>query len=258
VSALTIGLASLVGLFGGALLPLPAYRLSVPADEPTRSACIACGTTLPGGRQGWIGFLTRCSACGARLGSPAWLTAIVAAVACGLIAATVGPVPVLPMFVAVGLLGVLLGAVDLDCKRLPHALVVPAIRVSGALFAVVSALTGEWGALLRAALGAVILGAAFLLLYLLPGRGLGYGDVKLAVLLGLFLGWLGWREVLLGGLLPWLVNAPIVIALLLSARVSRKTSLPFGPAMLVGALLAVLVGAWFAWSVGADGRSGPM
>ena len=81
-------------------------------------------------------------------------------------------------------------------------------------------------------------------LHLISPRGLGFGDVKLAVLLGLFLGFLGWRDVLLGGLLPWLVNAPVVIILLASGRAGRRTAVPFGPAMLTGALAAILVSAW--------------
>jgi leader peptidase (prepilin peptidase)/N-methyltransferase len=50
---------------------------------------------------------------------------------------------------------------------------------------------------------------------------------------------LGWREVVWGALLPWLVNAPAVLALVLLGRVGRKSRLPFGPAMLVGSLVAV-------------------
>ena len=76
------------------------------------------------------------------------------------------------------------------------------------------------------------LGLLYQLLYLLPGEGIGYGDVRLAVLLGLFLGWLGWAEVVGGALLPWLVNGPVVLGLLLAGRVHRKSRLPFGPAML--------------------------
>ena len=70
-------------------------------------------------------------------------------------------------------------------------------------------LTGDWSGWFRAVLASLILGVVFLLLYLVPGQGLGFGDVKLAFLLGLFLGWVGWRAVLLGALLPWLINGPL-------------------------------------------------
>jgi leader peptidase (prepilin peptidase)/N-methyltransferase len=73
---------------------------------------------------------------------------------------------------------------------------------------------------------------------------MGFGDVKLAVLLGGFLGWLGWPEVILGVLVPWLLNGPVVLVLLLSGRVNRKTTLPFGPAMLAGAWVSIVLGSW--------------
>jgi leader peptidase (prepilin peptidase)/N-methyltransferase len=154
----------------------------------------------------------------------------------------------LPLYVAMAVFGVLLAVIDLACKRLPHALVVPSIWLTGALFAIVAALTGSWGSWVRAVIAGAALGAVFLGLWLVPGQGLGFGDVKLAVLLGLFLGWLGWGAVLLGGLLPWLVNGPIALALLISRRVGRKTFLPFGPAMLAGALLSVMSIAWL-WTI---------
>ncbi len=244
MSPLLISLSAAAGAAGGALVPLTAYRLSVPADEPSRTACTSCDAPLRRGVGGWVRLHARCSACGARLGPPAWLTAAAAATASGLLAAALDATLALPLYVALAILGVLLAVIDLSCKRLPRTLVFPAVWISASLFAVIAAVTGDWGALLRAALAAVVLGSAFLVLYLLPGRGLGFGDVKLAVLLGLFLGWLSWGAVLLGALLPWLVNGPVAIGLLLTRRVGRKSWLPFGPAMLVGALLSVLCVGW--------------
>lgn len=244
MSALTVGLATLAGLVGGALVPLTAYRLSVPADQPDRDRCVECGRQLPPAVAGWVAVPNRCAGCRTRLGPPAWLTALIAGVSSGLVAAAVGPAPVLPPLVALCILGTQLGVIDLACQRLPHALVMPAIAVSLVLLVLIAGVTGDWSSLIRAVGGAASLGVAFFVLFLLPGQGLGFGDVKLAVLLGGFLGFLGWREVLLGGLLPWLVNAPVVIALLVLGRVGRKMALPFGPAMLVGALLAIVAGSW--------------
>jgi leader peptidase (prepilin peptidase)/N-methyltransferase len=228
----------LFGLIGGSVLPRPAYRLAVALDEPHRDSCVDCGRSLPSGIR------TRCPGCGRRLGPPVWLTAGLAAVACGLIAVALGPVPVLVPFLGLAVLGVLLGVVDVACKRLPHVLVLPGIAVSAVLFVAIAAGTGDWAALGRAGAAAVGLTVAFGLLYLLPGRGVGLGDVTLAALLGGYLGWLGWRFVLLGAVLPWLVNVPVLVVLLVSGRIGRKATVPFGPAMLVGALLAVVAGRW--------------
>jgi leader peptidase (prepilin peptidase) / N-methyltransferase len=244
LAAALVGVGALVGAAGGLLVPLPAYRLSVPADEPDRGACTACAAPLPAGLPGWVRLPATCPACGVALGPPAWLTAAAGGLAGGLLAAALTAAPELPLFLALAVLGVLLAAVDLACRRLPHKLVMPALWLATVLFAGLALATGAWGAWIRAVLAAAVLGGLFLLLANLPGGGLGHGDVKLAALLGLFLGWLGWRAVLWGGLLPWLINGPVVLALLLAGRVRRRSALPFGPALLAGALLAVLVNAW--------------
>jgi leader peptidase (prepilin peptidase)/N-methyltransferase len=236
-----VAVAAVVGAAGGLLAPVPAYRLSVPAQAPDRDACERCRVPLPAGWRGWVRVPARCRECWARLGPPAWLTAAAAGAASALLALSLGPTAALPLFVALAVLGVLLGAIDIACKRLPHKLVMPALWIGSVLLAIVALVTWSWGAWARAVLGAAALAAVFALLASLPGGGLGFGDVKLAALLGLFLGWLGWRTVMFGGLLPWLVNAPVVLALLLLGRAGRRSRLPFGPALLVGALLAIVV-----------------
>jgi leader peptidase (prepilin peptidase) / N-methyltransferase len=237
---LTVGCAAVAGAVAGAFLPRPAYRLSVAAGAAPLAWCRTCGADLPPGSAGWLRLPSACTSCGARLGPASWLTATAAGVACGLVAAALGPVPALPLYAALAVLGVLLAAIDLACKRLPDPLVLPAVWASGAVFVLLAAADRDWGTSLRAVEGAAVLGGVFLVLALLPGAGMGYGDVKLAVLLGLYLGWLGWGAVILGGLLPWLLNGPVVLALLLAGRLGRKSTVPFGPAMLVGALAAVV------------------
>jgi leader peptidase (prepilin peptidase) / N-methyltransferase len=240
VGVATVLISVCVGLVAGALLPLPAYRLSVAADEPNRTTCIQCGQPL----AGWVQPVGRCRGCGQRLGPPAWATALAAGVACGLLALSLWANPALPLYLGLAVLGVLLAAVDLATKRLPYKLVSPAILVSVVLFALVALAIGAWATWLRALAGAAVLGLVFLILSLLPGAGLGFGDVRLSVLLGLFLGWLGWPAVVWGALLPWLIHGPVALALLVSGRVGRKSTLPFGPAMFTGALLAVLCVVW--------------
>jgi len=71
-----------------------------------------------------------------------------------------------------------------------------------------------------------------------PG-GLGMGDVKLAALLGLYLGWLGWAAVVLGALAGFVVQAVVALALLAARRIGLRGELPFGPAMLAGAALVI-------------------
>jgi leader peptidase (prepilin peptidase)/N-methyltransferase len=236
--------AAIVGLVLGAALPRIAYRLSVPFGEPNLAACGVCGAAFPSGLTGWIRIGGRCDSCRGRVGPSPVVTTLASGAAAAALTWLVFPDPAWPLYPMVAVLGVLLAMIDLACKRLPHDLVVPATAVTAVALIAIAAGSGQWADLLRAALGATVLSGLFFLLYLVPGQGLGFGDVKVAVLLGLLLGWLGWPEVLLGALLPWLVNGPVVLVLLLIGRVGRKSTLPFGPALLGGFLLAIGVSGW--------------
>lgn len=149
----------------------------------------------------------------------------------------------LPPYLGLASVGLALTAIDLDVHRLPDPIVLPAVPVLFVLLVLASAGTGEWGALLRAVLaGVVLLVGYFVLAFVSPGGGgLGLGDVKLAGLLGLALGWLGWGEVLVGALAGFVVGGLVVTVLLIARRVGRKSFVAFGPFMIVGALVGVLV-----------------
>jgi leader peptidase (prepilin peptidase)/N-methyltransferase len=110
---------------------------------------------------------------------------------------------------------------------------------------------GELGPFLRALAGMVALYALYYLLMLIYPAGMGFGDVKLAGVVGLYLGWLGWAEVVIGGFLGFVIGALSGLGLMAARRATRKSALPFGPAMLLGALIAVLAGTAIAdWYLG--------
>jgi leader peptidase (prepilin peptidase)/N-methyltransferase len=164
-----------------------------------------------------------------------WRTIAAGTVPAGLLGATIGPTPLLPVLLPAVVLGVLLAAIDLRCLRLPDPLV-------GALAVLtvppLVALAGP-GQLLRAVLAAGLSGTAYAVLAILPRGGLGFGDVKLAAVLGFVLGFLGWPALAAGLLLPHLINGPIALFLLIRGKVERRTAVPLGPALLIGALLGV-------------------
>lgn len=234
VAALACGMA-------GAFVPTVAYRLAVPYGRPARRACTGCGAPLASGVRGWVA--TRCG-CGGRLGVPRRLTAALAGVAGGLLAAALGAVAVLPLFLALAVLGVLLGVVDVACQRLPDQVVLPALAATPVLLGVVALADGTWAYWWRGLLACLVVGALLTGLVLLPGAGFGFGDAKVGALLGWYLGWLGWDAVVLGMVLPWVLNVPVLLVLLATRRVGWRTSVPFGPALLVGALSAVLAVTW--------------
>src|SRR5213078_4866199 len=94
----------------------------------------------------------------------------------------------------------------------------------------------------RALLGMLALFGFYAVLWLVYPAGMGFGDVKLAGVLGLYLGWLGWGSVVVGGFLGFLLGGVVGGGLMVARRASRKSAIPFGPFMVTGAILAVFWG----------------
>jgi leader peptidase (prepilin peptidase)/N-methyltransferase len=176
--------------------------------------------------------------CRKTTGAAPWPTVVATSVTAGLLG---WAYPVPAVAVPLALLGVLLATVDLACLRLPDPLVAASAVVVVVPLCAAALAAGEPGRLGRAVLGAGLLGVAYLMMVMLPGGPLGFGDVKLAAVLGFALGFVGWPAVLIGAVAPHLLNGPVAVFLLLSRRAGRRTALPLGPALLVGALIAVAV-----------------
>jgi leader peptidase (prepilin peptidase) / N-methyltransferase len=145
----------------------------------------------------------------------------------------------LPAFLFASAAGVLLAVIDFQHHLLPNRVVGPSIGIGSLLLLVAALPDGNWDALLRAGLGAVALFAGYLVLALISPRSLGMGDVKLAGLLGLFLGWIAWSAVFVGALAGFVIQALLALVLLVGRRVGLRGEVPFGPAMMLGAALAI-------------------
>ena len=136
---------------------------------------------------------------------------------------------------------VVLGAVDLATHRLPDRVTFPAYAVCAGALLVDAAVHRTWPALLTAVLAAVSsFGLAALLSAIAPAAP-GFGDVKLLGLLGLLLGWAGWGVLLAGVFLGLLVGALVSVVLLATRRAGWRTAIPFGPPLLIGAVLALAI-----------------
>jgi leader peptidase (prepilin peptidase)/N-methyltransferase len=223
------------GLLAGATLRGPVFRLSVPAGAPDRTACPRCDAPL----ARWPAW--RCPQCRRALGVPGALELVTAAVL-ALLFGRFGGRPVIPALGFLGAVGVALAAIDLRVQRLPDRLTLPAYPVLIALLAVAALAGHDLGALVRALLGGLVMAAGYLLLGLVRPGQLGGGDVKLAGLAGLVLGWLGWRAVLYGTVLGFVLAGVASVALLAARRVTLRSAISFGPYLLGGALLAILAG----------------
>jgi leader peptidase (prepilin peptidase)/N-methyltransferase len=88
----------------------------------------------------------------------------------------------------------------------------------------------------------VSFGLFFMINFINP-RWLAFGDVRLSLVIGLGLGWLGVGYVLLGFFLANLLGAAVGVALIVSKRLDRKSHIPFGVFLALGAAVAVFVGA---------------
>ncbi|MBX6389573.1 MAG: prepilin peptidase [Frankia sp.] len=154
----------------------------------------------------------------------------------------------LPAYLYLTLAGVVLAVVDLRVHRLPDAIVLPSYPVLVALFGLAALVDGDGhgnasaGRLGRALAAGVALYLFFALAHSLARGGLGRGDVKLAGLLGIALGWLGVAQVLVGLLLGTLSAGLLAVVRLATGRATRTCRLAYGPHLLLGTLLAVVAG----------------
>lgn len=144
-------------------------------------------------------------------------------------------------FAGFAVLGVVLAVIDIRHHRLPNRLV-----ALGAAFGVLSlgvaAVTGGRGEdLLRALLAGVAVCAAYLALRLLSPSGIGGGDVKLAAVVGLYLGWQGWEAVLIGTLAAFVLGGVVASVCMATGRAGPRTAVPFGPFMIIGAWLGIVL-----------------
>ena len=234
---------ALLGLAVGSFLNVVIYR--VPRGESLvhpGSHCPHCGNAVRNRHNipvlGWLLLRGRCADCKARVSARYPLVEAGTAALFVAVAAKFGLSWELPAYLYLAAIAVALAAIDLDVMRLPDRIVLPSYVVALVLLAPAVIAEHNWAAATRGAIGAVLLFAFFFGLAVLP-RGMGFGDVKLAGLLGLYLGWLGWSSMLVGAFAGFVIGGAIGVLLMLVRRAGRKSRIPFGPAMLAGAFLAV-------------------
>lgn len=163
----------------------------------------------------------------------------------GLFAATVfrfGDNAVIPAYLVFFASLITVSVIDLDLRIIPNRIVYPTIFASVPLLAIAAAINGDFESLKNALLGGALAFAALFLIHLVSPAGMGFGDVRLSFILGLFLGWLSLSHVLVGIFLGFLLGALIGVALVVSRARSRKDAIPFGPFLAGGAALAVFAG----------------
>lgn len=224
----------LAGIPIGAALRGVVYRNSVPSGSPLRTACPSCGQEL-------ALWLIRCEHCRSRITLPVVFEFATAAVLALILGRFAGQWDA-AAFAFLGALGVALAAVDITVQRLPDRLTLPAYPVLAGLLAFAAIPGGDLAGFGRALLGGLVLAASYYVLALIRPGHLGGGDIKLAGILGLVLGWLGWPVLIMGAALSFLLFAVVSLVLLAARRITLRSHIAFGPFMLAGALIAAV--AW--------------
>ena len=228
--------AVLVGVAAARLIvaEADAHRLRG-ADSWWSPVCNVCGERLGP-------FLMRCQPDRHRQRAVNGLVLIVTP---ALLVALVYAVPSLwlwPAYAAFGISMVLLTVTDLDTKLIPNRILGPATVATAVLLILGWAIARDAGSILRAGAGALAYFAAMYVLAVLARGGLGFGDVKLAFLIGMVTGFLGWGHVVVAGVSAFILGGVTAVLLLVTRRSSRKDAIPFGPFMIVASVIAVLWG----------------
>ncbi|QEO09228.1 prepilin peptidase [Protaetiibacter larvae] len=252
-----------LGAFGsiiGSFLNVVIYR--VPRGRSLvspASACGACGHAIRWYDNipliSWLALRGRCRDCSARISVRYPLIELATAVAFAVVAvrfvpevfaaggaaAIVASGLVLAAFLYLAAISISLAAIDLETLRLPNAIVLPAYLVGGVLLVAAAVLTSAWAQLATAGLGLLIMGGVYAIPALIRPNAIGGGDVKLAGVLGLFLGWLGWSALGVGIVAGFILGGLFGVALIVAGK-GRSARVAFGPWMLAGAWIGVFAG----------------
>ena len=242
-----VGSVAVVGLLVGSFLNVVIWR--VPRNESVirpRSRCPQCGHEIRGRDNipvvSWLLLRGRCRDCKTPISARYPLVELTTGVLFGLLGWHFGPHLVLVAYLYLAAISVALALIDVDVHRLPDALTLPSYPVAAVLLTAGALVAHEPFDLARAAIGGAALFTLYAVLWFVYPKGMGLGDVKLAGVLGMYLGYLGWGTLAVGAFFGFALGGVLGVTLMAIGRATRKSKIPFGPFMLAGALAAVFFG----------------
>lgn len=244
---LVVALSGLGGLVIGSFLNVVIYR--VPAGMSVvspPSSCPSCGTPVRPTDNipvlSWLILRGRCRTCRTRISARYPIVELLTASLFCLVAARIGSSWTLPAELAFTAGLVALAAIDLERFLLPRTIVYATAAVVSAGVIAAAGLQDRWGHLGIAAISAASAFLVFFSINAVRAAWMGFGDVRLAGLIGLALGWLGGWYVVVGFMVANLAGALVGIAMMLLGRASRRTPLPYGVFLAAGSIVAILIG----------------
>jgi leader peptidase (prepilin peptidase)/N-methyltransferase len=247
VSGVLIGVCALLGLAVGSFLNVVIYR--VPRKESIvrpRSACPSCGHPIAERDNipvvSWLILRGRCRHCGSAISARYPLVESLTAGLFVVAALRFGRAWVLPAYLVLLAALLALACTDLEKFLLPKRIIYPALAMVSALLVVAAVATGDWHKLATAAATGAVAFAFFFAVNWINPKWMAFGDVRLALLIGVGLGWLGPGTALLGFFLGFLLGAVIGVVLIITKRISRRAPIPFGVFLATGAALAIFLG----------------
>jgi leader peptidase (prepilin peptidase)/N-methyltransferase len=214
------------------------------------SRCVACGAPIlirdnvP--LAGWLLLRGRARCCGVRIPFRYPAVELGTGLSFGAVTAWATAVPgagwALPAYLYLAAISIALAVIDLDTFRLPFGIVAPSYPVAIVLLGAASWAQRDGGSALRMLAGGAVMWSLYRLLHLLYPPGMGYGDVRLSGVLGLYLGWLGWSQVAVGTFMGFLVGGLVGLSLVLIGRSKLKSAIPYGPYLIAGSWIGIVAG----------------
>ena len=248
-------LVALIGLAVGSFLTVVVYR--VPRQQSIvspGSRCPSCIAPIKNRHNvpvlSWLVLRGRCHSCRGRISVRYPLVEAGTGLLFAGVTVRFGLTPALPAYLYLAAVGIALALIGFDVRSLPDTIVLPSYVVSLLLLLPAGAQRLDTSVPVRALAGMVALLVLFFALAAAYPTGLTFGDVKLAGLVGLYLGWLSWSALFLTAVGSLLIAAVAGVGVVVTRNASRSVAVPLAPCLLGAGVLAVFVAAplsaWYA------------